>query len=73
MYYFCLCSLYQKKAEEAHRILEGLGPRVELVSAHFNFYFCVFHVFEMWEHFIRGIKDARERASSYCRCKALVK
>lgn len=23
---------HQKKAEEAHRILEGLGPRVELVS-----------------------------------------
>lgn len=26
-----LCSL-QKKAEAAHRILEGLGPQVELVS-----------------------------------------
>lgn len=33
---------YQKKAEEAHRILEGLGPRVELVSGLFDFvtYFC---------------------------------
>lgn len=25
-------SLLQKKAEEAHKILEGLGPKVELVS-----------------------------------------
>lgn len=33
---------HQKKAEEAHRILEGLGPRVELVSADFDF---VLHVF----------------------------
>lgn len=28
--------LHQKKAEEAHRILEGLGPRVELVSEDLN-------------------------------------
>lgn len=27
---------HQKKAEEAHRILEGLGPRVELVSGGFD-------------------------------------
>lgn len=26
------CSLSQKKAEEAHKVLEGLGPKVELVS-----------------------------------------
>lgn len=30
---------YQKKAEEAHRILEGLGPRVELVSEDFDINF----------------------------------
>ncbi|TMS03356.1 Nuclear receptor corepressor 2 [Larimichthys crocea] len=29
-YDLCLCFRHQKKAEEAHRILEGLGPRVEL-------------------------------------------
>lgn len=28
---------HQKKAEEAHRILEGLGPRVELVSERSTF------------------------------------
>ena len=37
----------QKKAEEAHRILEGLGPRVELVSCFFFLFFLspvpVFH------------------------------
>lgn len=32
----------QKKAEEAHRILEGLGPRVELVSPHLSPYFLFF-------------------------------
>ncbi len=38
-----MCALFfflQKKAEEAHRILEGLGPRVELVSPHFSYYPC---------------------------------
>lgn len=30
---------YQKKAEEAHRVLEGLGPRVELVSGDWRFNF----------------------------------
>lgn len=34
--------LHQKKAEEAHRILEGLGPRVELVSEDLNSFFSVF-------------------------------
>lgn len=37
-YDLCLCFRHQKKAEEAHRILEGLGPRVELVSEHSTFY-----------------------------------
>lgn len=36
--------LHQKKAEEAHRILEGLGPRVELVSEDLNS-FSVFRFF----------------------------
>lgn len=32
----------QKKAEEAHKIFEGLGPKVELVSCGFFicFFFC---------------------------------
>lgn len=28
---FCCSLIFQKKAEEAHKILEGLGPKVELV------------------------------------------
>lgn len=69
--------LYQKKAEEAHRILEGLGPRVELVSGDFHFMLCfcsciyfhshcfVFDISGTWEHFtdheVGGRKDSRER------------
>lgn len=64
---------YQKKAEEAHRILEGLGPRVELVRRDFDFnvlllflYFSLsrshFCIIDTWEHFTegqdRGINDA---------------
>lgn len=34
-------SYFQKKAEEAHKIFEGLGPKVELVSCGiFVFLFC---------------------------------
>jgi len=37
-------SYLQKKAEEAHKIFEGLGPKVELVSSGFVV-FCGFFPF----------------------------
>lgn len=48
----------QKKAEEAHRILEGLGPRVELVSPHFSPYFLFSHIVPLFSPSIFSVKNS---------------